>query len=94
MEQRDNSGALFKNEKRTNDNQPHYRGDAMVNGKAMRIAAWVKTSKNGVTYMSLQFEEPFQQQGNSPQPPQSLTNAPKADGAEQSPSPQDDGLPF
>lgn len=37
---------LFKNNKTTN-NAPEYTGEIMVNGKKMRIAAWVKDGKSG-----------------------------------------------
>ncbi len=60
-ETKDNSGVLFKNEdKEEGSNQPDYRGQVLVNNKAMEIAAWIKTSsKNGKKFMSLSFKEPF-----------------------------------
>jgi hypothetical protein len=57
-EQRDNNGTLFKNDKKDpndpSDKKPHYTGEAMVNGEAVRISAWVKDGKNG-KFMSLAF---------------------------------------
>ena len=32
-EQKDNSGALFKNDKRETENHPHYKGSIRVDGK-------------------------------------------------------------
>ena len=58
-EQRDNSGSLFKNDKKDNDNQPSFTGKCMVNGKAMQISAWVKEGKSG-KFFSLSFREPWQ----------------------------------
>jgi len=55
-EQRDNGGALFKNDKDGNEQRPDYTGDCMVNGKLMRMAAWVKEGKKG-KFMSLKFDE-------------------------------------
>ena len=54
---KDNSGALFKEEKKS-DKHPDYKGNCMVNGKLMYIAAWINESKRGEKYMSLSFSEP------------------------------------
>lgn len=58
FEQRDMSGALFKNERKTKDNQPDYTGSATIEGKQWFIAAWLKKSAAGKVYMSLAFSEP------------------------------------
>lgn len=50
------SGALFQNEKKTKDSQPHMRGSCEINGVEYWISAWTKTSKNGVRYQSLSFQ--------------------------------------
>lgn len=57
MEQRDNSGALFKNDKKSSEKAPDYKGPAMVDGQEYEIAAWVNRSAKGVTYMKLTFGE-------------------------------------
>ncbi len=54
-QQKDNSGALFTNNRRERDSQPNYTGDAVIDGVKYRISAWEKTSKNGSTYYSLSF---------------------------------------
>jgi len=51
-----NSGALFKNDKKS-DKQPDYRGPLNVNGKDFEVAAWLKKSKAGASFMSLQIQE-------------------------------------
>ena len=57
-EQKDNSGVLFKNDKwEEGSKAPPYTGTGMVNGEAVRIAAWVNTSKNGRKYFSIKFSE-------------------------------------
>ena len=61
-EQRDNSGALFRNDKKTEAKHPDYQGDCLVNGVKMRMSAWLKES-NGKKFMSLAFSEPFVPQG-------------------------------
>ena len=55
MEKRDNSGALFKNDRKTTDNQPDYSGSALIGGVDMWISAWIKKG-NGKTFMSLAFK--------------------------------------
>jgi uncharacterized protein (DUF736 family) len=48
-----NSGALFKNNNKQKETQPDYQGTINVEGVEYRLAAWLKTSKNGDRYMSL-----------------------------------------
>ena len=54
-EQKDGSGALFRNDKKGNDRAPDYRGDANVNGELVEIAAWIKEGQKG-KFMSLSFK--------------------------------------
>jgi uncharacterized protein (DUF736 family) len=57
FEQRDNSGALFKNDRKEKESQPDYKGTALIGGEEFEIAAWVKKSKAGNPYMSISFKE-------------------------------------
>jgi len=57
-QQRDNSGALFRNDRKEKDTHPDYSGPCMVEGKPMRIAAWIKRDKQNRQYLSLDFSEP------------------------------------
>lgn len=50
------SGALFKNDKKGNENWPDYRGKLNVGGDDYWISAWLKTSKKGQKYMSLSVQ--------------------------------------
>ena len=59
METKQNSGAIFKNDKKTNEKQPDYKGKVNVNGKDMEIALWLKESSKGLMYFSCVFSEPY-----------------------------------
>jgi hypothetical protein len=58
MENKTNTGAIFKNDKKTSDKQPDYKGKVNVNGKEMEVALWVKQGKNG-SFFSAAFSEPY-----------------------------------
>lgn len=56
MQQRkDNSGALFKNDRKDTDSRPDYKGSAMIDGSEYFMIAWINESSSGVKYMSLRF---------------------------------------
>ena len=58
MANKDNSGALFKEEEKKSEKHPDYKGNCLVNGKQMYISAWINTSQAGKRYMSLSFSAP------------------------------------
>jgi len=60
-EQRDNSGALFKNHHKDRPNQPDYRGTCMIYGKMLEMSAWLKQGSKGEFY-SLSFQPPRDRQ--------------------------------
>jgi len=59
METKNNSGAIFKNDKKTAETHPDYKGKVTVNGKEMEVALWLKTSQAGMKYFSASFSEPY-----------------------------------
>ena len=60
MEQKDNSGAIFKNDYKKTEQQPDYKGKAMIDGKKKELAVWLNESKEGKKYFSVKFSEPYQ----------------------------------
>ena len=76
-----NTGAIFKNTKKTAQTHPDYRGVVNVDGKEMEIALWLKESKSGMKYFSVSLSEPWVKPGGQANDQEPLT-------------PQEDDLPF
>lgn len=55
-EMKDNSGSLFKNDKREKDTHAHARGSAMIDGVEYYVDAWTNTTSKGDKYQSLKFK--------------------------------------
>ena len=47
MEKKDNSGVLFKNDKKETEKHPDYKGNIMVDGNEYWLSAWIKEGKTG-----------------------------------------------
>ena len=48
MENRkDNSGVLFRSDKKDNERSPDYKGNITVNGQDYWLSAWIKEGKSG-----------------------------------------------
>lgn len=54
-EQRDNSGTLFRNDKREKDSHPNATGSALIDGVEYWISAWTKEGAKG-KFQSLSFK--------------------------------------
>ena len=50
-----NSGTLFKNDKKAKDTDPAYKGQINVEGKEYWMSSWVRTSKQGASFMSIKL---------------------------------------
>ncbi|HAR76093.1 MAG TPA: hypothetical protein DCR60_07760 [Psychrobacter sp.] len=50
-----NTGALFKNDKKQSDRHPDYTGSCEINNVEMWMSAWIKTSQHGKKFMSFSF---------------------------------------
>jgi hypothetical protein len=53
FEQKDNSGVLFKNDRKEGEHDPDFNGSITVSGVEYRLNAWVRTSKAGRKYLGL-----------------------------------------
>lgn len=56
-QQKPNSGAAFKNDKKEKEIQPDYKGKINVEGKDYNIAMWVKESKAGQKFFSISVSD-------------------------------------
>ena len=78
MEKKDNSGVLFKNDKKDTEKHPDYKGNIMVDGQEYWLSAWIKEGKSG-KFMGLAV---------SPKDGQPPVNKPVASNL------KDDDIPF
>jgi uncharacterized protein (DUF736 family) len=68
-QQKDGTGALFKNDKDGNEKRPDYKGTITINGEELDIAGWLRESKNGTKYMSLMAKPKQERAAPKPQAP-------------------------
>ncbi len=94
--QPDNSGSLFKNDKKENDRQPSMKGSAKVNGQEFWVSAWTNTSQKGDKYISFKLE-PKEEIPVNTDPQAQYRRAPAQAAPQAAPAPvaaQDDEIPF
>jgi hypothetical protein len=61
----DNSGALFRNDRKEKPNHPDHKGSATIEGVEYWVSAWIKEGKNG-KYFSMAYTLKEQQNNNIP----------------------------
>ena len=66
-QQKDNSGALFKNDKKETDSHPDYKGSAMIDGSDYWVSGWINTSNAGTKYMKFSYSPKEQAHNNGVQ---------------------------
>ena len=57
-----NRGIIFKNDKKGNEKAPEYTGKGNFKGTDFEISLWVKKDKNGKSYFSVSFKEPYKKE--------------------------------
>lgn len=92
-QQKENSGALFKNDKEGNENRPDYKGDINISGTNYWLSAWLKEGKNG-KFLSLSVNVK-----DAPKLSESLQDKPRPAQSHKAPPPaadsfDDDSIPF
>jgi hypothetical protein len=56
FEQRENSGAIFVNDRKTEDTHPDSTGTALIGGVEYYVSAWRREAKSGKRYLALAFK--------------------------------------
>jgi hypothetical protein len=79
-EKRDNSGVLFINDRKEQDNHPDRTGNATIDGVDYWVNGWVKDGPKG-KFLSMSFKRKEQAQGKPAAPAR----------ASSAPPPEDDG---
>ena len=64
---KENSGSLFRNDKKEKESHPDYKGSANIAGLEYWVSAWVNT-KNGKSWMSFKYQLKDGQQVAAPAP--------------------------
>lgn len=67
-EMKDNTGSLFKNERREKDTHANARGSAIIDGVEYWVDAWTNTTNAGDKYQSLKFKRKEAAQGGHQRP--------------------------
>jgi hypothetical protein len=66
FEQRDNSGALFPNDRKEQDNHPDRTGTAMIGGVEYWVNGWIKEGAKG-RFLSMSFKPKDAKPASKPQ---------------------------
>lgn len=66
MEKRNNSGALFTNDKKTKETHPDMNGKITILGREFYLSAWKKQTGQGKGYLSLSIK-PVGEENTKPQ---------------------------
>lgn len=65
IELKNNEIVLFKNNYKTKDVHPHFKGKCLVEGIEKDASCWVNTSKKGDKYLKIKLDKPYVKEGES-----------------------------
>jgi len=68
FEQKDNSGAVFVNDRKDQDTHPDRTGTAKIDGTDYWVNGWLRKTKDGKPYLALSFRSKQEQQATSNKP--------------------------
>lgn len=57
MQNKEGTGAIFKNTSKKSEKSPDYNGSITVDGKVIKFSCWIKKSMSGTTYMSVAVDK-------------------------------------
>lgn len=68
MENKNNSGAIFRNEKKEKPTSPDYSGSARIGDLEYTMSGWINKSREGKSYLRILFSPKPENkiQGNAP----------------------------
>ena len=79
-EQKDNSGALFRNDRKESDSHPDYKGDAKIGGLDYWVSGWINEKKgDGKKYLKLSYKLKDAQPAAAPPLPKADADDPFGD---------------
>ena len=55
MQQRENSGSIFRNQKKQKENAPDYTGTARIGDQEYSLSGWINKSRDGKNYLRILF---------------------------------------
>jgi hypothetical protein len=87
FEQKDNTGAIFVNDRKEKDTHPDRSGSATIDGVEYWVSGWLKKTKDGQPYLSLAFKP---KNGAAAKPKNGATKSAGSGG----PPFDDDAIPF
>lgn len=89
-ELKENTGSLFKNNNKTQEKHPSYKGKINVAGKVLDIALWQRQTSKGDIYLSVMVSEPMTKQEQVITKAAAPVTTPPAETSQ----PLDDDIPF
>jgi len=79
--QKDNSGTIFKNDRKEKESHPDGKGSCVIDGVEYWVSSWNKTSTKGTQYRSLSFQRKEQAQVAPPARQAPPRSAPQKGGS-------------